>query len=96
VRVHACRRMRACVCVRARVRARVCVRACVRGCVRVRVYGYEYTVHYKVCRSHGNADGLSRLPLPVTVKEVPCRRTRLIVRRTGLFIYEHSSDQSLH
>ena len=30
---------------------------------------YEYKIHYKAGRSHGNADYLGRLPLSVTVKE---------------------------
>ena len=28
-----------------------------------------YKIHYKASRSHGNVDCISRLPLPVTVKE---------------------------
>ena len=40
--------------------------------------GYEYRFHYKAGRSHGNADCLSRLPLPVTVKEEPDERVLLI------------------
>ena len=31
----------------------------------VTLRGYEYKIHYKAARSHGNADCLSRLPLPV-------------------------------
>ena len=31
--------------------------------------GYEYKIHYYARRSHDNADCLSRLSLPVTVKE---------------------------
>ena len=36
--------------------------------------GYEYKIHYKA----GNADCLSRLPLPVTGKEEPEERVLLI------------------
>ena len=40
--------------------------------------GYEYKIHYKAGRSHGNANCLSRLPLPVTVKKEPDERVLLI------------------
>ena len=40
--------------------------------------GYEYNIHYKAGRRHGNADCLSRLPLPVTVNEEPDERVLLI------------------
>ena len=39
---------------------------------------YEYKIHYQAGRSHGNADCLSRLPLPVTVKEEPDEGVLLI------------------
>ena len=37
-----------------------------------------YKIHYKAGRSHANADCLSRLPLPVTVKEESGERVSLI------------------
>ena len=40
--------------------------------------GYEYKIHYKASRSHDNADCLSRLPLPVTVKEESDERVLLL------------------
>ena len=40
--------------------------------------GYEYKIHYQARRSHGNADCLSRLPLPVTVKGETDGRVLLI------------------
>ena len=40
--------------------------------------GYEYKTHYQAGRSRGNADCLSKLPLPVTVKDEPDERVLLI------------------
>ena len=44
----------------------------------ITVRRYEYQTHYQADRSHGNANCLSRLPLPVTVKEEPDERVLLI------------------
>ena len=44
----------------------------------VTLCGYEYNIHYKVGKSHNNADCLSRLPLPVTVKSEPEEHVLLI------------------
>ena len=44
----------------------------------VTLCGNEYNIHYKVGQSHNNADCLSRLPLPVTVKSEPEEHVLLI------------------
>ena len=44
----------------------------------VTLCGYEYNIHYKAGKSHINADCLSRLPLPVTVKSEPEEHVLLI------------------
>ena len=49
-----------------------------RTTVGVTLHGYKYKIHYKAGRSPDNAACLSRLSLPVTVKEEPDERVLLI------------------